>query len=149
MPNGSEIHLYRPRLGETVGYSIWKGKERLAQGELKATDFLTMLEGMAERGELDLIIYEGYALRRSSAKAMIGSEFETPQVIGVIKWIAHKAGIPTVKQSPAQKKFFGDDRLKKLGLYDRGQRHSRDSVRHALYWQFFTAGIREVSELNE
>ena len=135
--------------GQNCGYSTWKGRDRLDQGELGITDFLTMLEDMVGRGELDLIIYEGYALRRSSAKAMIGNEFETPQVIGVIKWIAYKAGIPTVKQSPAQKKFFGDDRLKKLGLYDRGQRHSRDSVRHALYWQFFTAGIREVSELNE
>jgi len=133
--------------GETVGYSVWNGTERVEQGELGITEFLHKLEEKV--GELDLIIYESYALRRSSAKAMIGNEFETPQVIGVIKWIAYKAGIPTVKQSPAQKKFFGDDRLKKLGLYDRGQRHSRDSVRHALYWQFFTAGIREVSELNE
>ena len=133
--------------GETVGYSVWNGTERVEQGELGITEFLHKLEEKV--GELDLIIYESYALRRSSAKAMIGNEFETPQVIGVIKWIAYKAGIPTVKQSPAQKKFFGDDRLKKLGLYDRGQRHSRDSVRHALYRQFFTAGIREVSELNE
>ena len=135
--------------GETVGYTTWQGRERLDQGELGIIDFLTMLEGMVGRGELDLIIYEGYALRRSSAKAMIGNEFETPQVIGVIKWFAHKAGIPTVKQSPAQKEFFNNDRLKQLGLYDRGQRHSRDSVRHALYWQFFTGGVREVSELNE
>lgn len=133
--------------GQTIGYSVWNGTERVEQGELGIAEFLHKLEEKV--GELDLIIYESYALRRSSAKAMIGNEFETPQVIGVIKWIAYKAGIPTVKQSPAQKKFFGDDRLKKLGLYDRGQRHSRDSVRHALYWQFFTAGIREVSELNE
>lgn len=133
--------------GETIGYSVWNGTERVEQGELGITEFLHKLEEKV--GELDLIIYESYALRRSSAKAMIGNEFETPQVIGIIKWIAYKAGIPTVKQSPAQKKFFGDDRLKKLGLYDRGQRHSRDSVRHALYWQFFTAEIREVSELNE
>ncbi|MDI6840451.1 MAG: hypothetical protein QMD71_06370 [bacterium] len=129
-----------------MGYSIWQGKERLEQGELGVTQFLHMLEERIE--EFDTIIYENYALRKSSAKAMIGSEFETPQVIGVIKWFAYKAGVKLVKQSPAQKKFFGDDRLKMLGFYDRGQRHSRDSVRHALYYQFFTANIREVDELN-
>lgn len=133
--------------GETVGYSIWEEDKRLAQGEKDALDFLTMLEGIIE--EIDLIIYEEYALRRSSAKAMIGNEFVTPQVIGVIKWIAYKGRVKTVKQTPAQKEFFTNDKLKKLGLYDRGQRHSRDSVRHALYYQFFTSGIREVSELNE
>ncbi len=131
-----------------MGYSTWKGRERLDQGELGITDFLTMLEGMVGRGELDLIIYEGYALRRSSAKAMIGNEFATPQVIGVIRWVAYKAGVELVKQSPAQKEFFSNDRLKHLGLYDRGQRHSRDSVRHALYWQFFTSEIRDLNELD-
>lgn len=133
--------------GETVGYSIWEDSKRLTQGEKKTIDFLIMLEDIID--ELDLIIYEGYALRRSSAKAMINNEFITSQVIGVIKWLAYKAKVETVKQSPAQKEFFTNNRLKKLGLYDRGQQHARDSVRHALYYQFFTAKIREVSELNE
>lgn len=133
--------------GETTGWSIWEDMERLEQGELDMIGFMTMIEERAH--EWDMIIYESYALRRSSAKAMIGSEFETPQVIGVIKWVAHKNHLKVVKQSPSLKSFFDNDRLKQLDLYDRGQRHSRDSVRHALYWQYFTSKIGDLNDLIE
>ena len=74
---------------------------------------------MVGRGELDLIIYESYALRRSIARAMIGNEFETPQVIGVIKWIASQRGRKHTDGEAikcTEEVFFGDDRLEETRI---------------------------------
>lgn len=126
--------------GEVCGFSVWKNCELIEQGEKPGQEFLVWLEGL--KG-IDMILYEGYALRGSASKAMINNEFYTIQVIGVVRWLAWKKGWKVVKQMPAMKEFFDNDRLKELGVYSRGFRHSRDSVRHALYWQFFTTKWRK------
>ena len=59
----------------------------------------------------------------------------TSQVIGVLKYLANKRGIPYYLQLAVQaKKFYTDARLMMLGLYIEDMRHARDSLRHALYF---------------
>ena len=132
--------------GVTNGWSYWDGTERIDFGQDQQMELYERIERYVEDG-LEFILYENYVLRQSSAKAMIGNKFPAAQVIGVLKWFAHKYNLKIDSQMPAQKEFFSDDKLKHLGLYDKGLQHCRDSVRHALYYQFFTAKTRDLKEL--
>jgi len=132
--------------GETNGWSYWDGNERLDKGQDTSLELFERVERYIDEG-MEFLLYENYVLRQSSAKAMVGNKFLTSQNIGVLKWLAHKHGLKIATQMPAQKEFFDNDKLKHLGLYDKGLIHCRDSVRHALYYQFFTARTRNMKEL--
>lgn len=132
--------------GSTVGFCIWEGLERVDFGEKEPLEFLDRLEVLLELGHLDLVIFEGYALSGAKAKAMTGNKFETVQIIGVIKWLCYKNEVKWIEQTPAQKEFVDNERLKNLGLYDKGMQHCRDATRHGVYWQLFTGKIREVAQ---
>lgn len=132
--------------GRTNGWSLWEDDLRIDAGEDKWEELIKRLDHLSRKG-LRLIVYERYALRSSAAKSMIGSEFETAQVIGAVKLMGYQLGIKLVGQMPAQKEFFDNERLKKLELYDVGKQHTRDSVRHALYYQYFTAHMRDMKDL--
>lgn len=84
------------------------------------------------------LVYETYRLYESKAKVMIGNEFETVQIIGVIKYICEKRDIPYVDSPTSNKAFFTDQRLKDMGLYIPID-HKRDAIRHFLYWLYFTS----------
>ncbi len=86
----------------------------------------------------DILVVEAYRLRASSAKSMIGNSFPAPEAIGLIKYMAYDRCIPLVMQSPAQKEFFTNERLKALGVYQTGHRHANDAIRHVLYYRAFT-----------
>lgn len=93
-----------------------------------------------------LVIYEAYRLYASKSKAMIGNEFETVQIIGVIKYICEKRGIKFIDSPTSNKTFWNDKRLKELGLYVPID-HKRDAIRHFLYWLYFTAKEADYRDL--
>jgi len=132
--------------GETCGWSYWEDTEQLDKGQDNPIELFERIERYIDWG-MEFILYENYVLRQSSAKSMVGNKFLVVQAIGVIKWMAHKHGVDIDTQMPAQKEFFSNDKLKHLGLYDKNLQHCRDSVRHALYYQFFTAKTRKMKEL--
>ena len=97
-----------------------------------------------------VLAVEDYLLYANTAKAQINSTFETPQLIGVIKY-AYKDTCPVLFRNANTAKTRWTDELlvrkkyllvdKKLGYYiinENGEmtqviEHSRDAVRHALY----------------
>jgi len=92
------------------------------------------------------LIYETYRLYESKAKTQIGNEFETVQIIGVIKYICEKRGIPYIDSPTSNKAFFTDTRLKSMGLYIPID-HKRDAIRHFLYWLYFTSKLGNQKDL--
>jgi len=93
-----------------------------------------------------LVIYEQYKLYADKADAMIGNEFETVQVIGVIKYICDRRNIQYISSPTTSKAFWTDQRLKNMGLYVPIE-HKRDAIRHFLYWLYFTekgADLKDV-----
>lgn len=136
--SGNEVVVASIDPGETVGWAIWQDGIMLKQGQDPFIQFLDNFEGAI--GELDHIVLEEYRLRESSSKAMIGDEFITSQVIGVIKWFARKNNVKVHLQSPAQKDWWTNEKLKLTGYYVRGQQHSRDAIRHGLYWWYIGGG---------
>lgn len=97
-----------------------------------------------------VLAVEDYLLYANTAKAQINSTFETPQLIGVIKYVFKDVCPVLFRNANTAKTRWTDDILvrkkyllvdKKLGYYiidDGGAmtqviEHSRDAVRHALY----------------
>ncbi len=81
------------------------------------------------------VVMERFSLYGHKAKQQIGSTFPTVEVIGIIRFTCQQLGLRVVEQSASQaKSFVSDDRLRAMQLWQVNQRHSRDAIRHALYY---------------
>jgi hypothetical protein len=75
------------------------------------------------------IVFEGFTLREGKH----GVDLTPRDVIGALKALASRDGIPWVERAPAgRKKQASDAILKRLGLYLPGEanRNAREAVRH-------------------
>lgn len=79
----------------------------------------------------DLIVFEGFTLREGKH----GLDITPRDVIGALKALADREGIPVVERPPAGRKKQVPDRiLKRLGLYLPGEanRNAREAIRHTI-----------------
>lgn len=107
------------------------------------------------------VVCEDYRLYASKSEAQINSNLETPQLIGVIKWICGIWNVPCVLQMAAEVKTrWSDEVLFKTGLFKRKGRytflgdvkvehHSKDAVRHCLHYMTFKEKTREPIQKKE
>ena len=99
-----------------------------------------------DRGELDLLVVESFRLYPKMAREQGYSEFLTPQLIGVIRFIARRRGIPVYMQGASIKKMalqvastpkpgFPLQKLRggRRDFEGRNQ-HERDAVAHGFWW---------------
>lgn len=84
-----------------------------------------------------MVVIEEFRLRLVAAT--VGSTVPTIEVIGVMKYLCGVRGLPFCFQQPSQKICFSDNRIKSLGLYQKGKPHATDAVRHSTYFLTFTA----------
>jgi hypothetical protein len=100
----------------------------------------------------DHIVYEGYKLynhKGTEAKMQANSDLETPQMLGFLKMVAYRLGIPyTIQYASDVKTRWQEPILVHLGHleaksgfhYWNGKKtvtHSRDSMKHALhFWKY-------------
>lgn len=84
------------------------------------------------------VLYERYLVYSWKSAAHSWDVLHTPQLIGAIKTICTQQNIPTRSQMAQHaKEFCTDDKLKEWNYYIKGQRHTRDAIRHALYFLLF------------
>lgn len=105
---------------------------------------------------LDFVIIERYQLYPWAARQQGFSEFETPQLIGVLRYLARKSAVPVVLQTASVKKkgrqmaFDAGVRpmaFRSLGsgkgaykgpdfgeLRDGSTQHERDAIAHVYHW---------------
>ena len=94
-------------------------------------------------GLLDLIqpkavVFERYAVYEWKTDQHSWSEIPTLQLIGAIKTLCYLRQIPIYQQTAqVAKQFVTDEKLEQWGLYKKGQKHSRDAMRHACYYLLF------------
>lgn len=82
------------------------------------------------------VVYESFIYQRRNKV-----ELYPVEVIGVIKLYGEIYDIPLFVQSASQAKgFITDDKIKKMGLWVRGQKHGMDALRHLLYHLIVTKG---------
>lgn len=138
--------------GETTGWTVfdhgdllWVGQEPTGQEPALMSEFIQTtardLRSRIRGGPLEHIVFEEYRIRGNKAKEHVGSEVVTIQHIGAIKVAAGVLGVRLHKQSAGMAKgFTSDQKLRNWGLYQTGNRHANDAIRHAVYWHLFNAG---------
>ena len=105
------------------------------------------IESLIKEFTPDVIVIEEFRLYADKAKSKIGHDFPEVKIIGQIEMIAQQQNIPIHKQGAGVvKQFYTDERLKSLNMWQSGQRHARDAVRHALY--FFDFNKKKVFNCN-
>lgn len=134
--------------GETTGWSTWNRDELLSSGE-EATinkesrrlqlDLTRLYYGEDDTVLWDAIVCEDYLVYAHKVDRHVHSRVETLRVIGAFEILALMDDVPLYYQTAAMAKgFVTDDKLKEWGFYSRGNKHARDSMRHALYFMLVT-----------
>lgn len=122
--------------GETTGWACFKGEELDACGQItdnQADNFRAILDGYKPH----IVVCEDYRVYAHKINANINSQIIPARLIGQIELICLDRGIPVVLQMASQAKgFTTDTKLKEWGLWQRGLRHSRDAIRHGIYFLF-------------
>lgn len=141
--------------GETTGWSIWECNtpstfvKMIACGQLDTWDkenssivncvhnFPELISTAKKYGPLEVVM-EAYRVYEWKADSHSWSDVPTLRIIGSMETRLIDDSIPyTFQTAQVAKKFVTDELLKRFGFYERGQRHSRDSMRHALYYLLF------------
>jgi hypothetical protein len=150
----------------TTGYAIFIDGELGEFGAIKASDYpckeayWLAHENLILREWPDLLLVESYKLFEHKAQSQSWSAMETPQLIGAMMMVAYKFNIPLVFQDPQQKQGVTDERLVKLGYFEkRGNRyyingkptiiHERDSIRHGIYYFRYGKGKQDATVLHQ
>lgn len=85
-----------------VGLSMWSGAVCVRSFHTNPNDTIDLL--VTEARDLELLVYEAFNLRGVLAMQQQGSEFLTSQMIGAMRHVCRRAGIPTKSYRPADHK---------------------------------------------
>ena len=136
-------HLIALDPGETTGYAVFVGGELKQCGELDTETLkvgLPAIQELIDQSPIEWcrIVYEDYRIYSWKTEQHTWSGLHTPKLIGGIEALAYVKGIPTFTQmAQVAKTFCTDEKLRTWGLYQKGQRHARDAIRHGCYYQLF------------
>lgn len=132
--------------GETTGWCIWDcipgaNDTMIACGQLDTWPIENQVKNfraLLNQYNPTQIVYEQYRVYEWKSDSHAWSDVPTLRIIGSIETFLLLNGIAYSHQTPqVAKHFVTDDKLKGWGLYERGQRHSRDAMRHATYFLCF------------
>ncbi len=103
-----------------VGFATWVLGDCLDAVELTPDQSIKTLEELMDRGTLDHIVYEKFALYAWNEKSMAGNEFVTSQLIGVYKYLASRSDVPISGQFASQhKRIYRMDWFKDLSVKEK------------------------------
>lgn len=77
-----------------VGVCYWIGREPQWAEEFDQDTFVDWLVPRVARKEIELVIYEVFMLYHDKAVQQTGSKFLTPELIGVMRHLCRRAGVP-------------------------------------------------------
>lgn len=94
----------------------------------------------------DVVVYESWRLRRSSALELVGSDLQSSQCIGAIKlacWRAQRRGhvVRIRNQEPAIKNVIDSMKGGKDYLPTSDKEHNKDAVRHFWFYAVTEEGV--------
>lgn len=137
--------------GETTGWSIWDSHdggtyyELTALGQMASWDkddnartpihlVASNFPKLLKEYDPSHVVYETYRVYDWKSDDHKWSDVPTLRIIGSIETRLLDAQVPySYQTAQVAKNFVTDDLLKHWGFYQRGQRHSRDSMRHGIY----------------
>ena len=119
--------------GAHVGVATWKTGEELKATEIDAEKWLPLFERMVKSA--DVVIIEKFVLYPSKAAVQAWSPMATSEMIGAMKWIAEKAGVPVVEQgadikNPTRRQC----KARNLKWKDNKSGHASDALLHLQHY---------------
>jgi hypothetical protein len=111
-------------------------RERFNGGEMGPHEHHRELYSFLElkRTHSYIVICESFQYRPN----MDSAELISNEYIGVVKHFQQNNRIPVIWQTKSYGRgFFDDDKLKKLGKFNRGCGHANDAMGHLLQWLTF------------
>lgn len=120
--------------GGTTGVSII-GYDTDSVYVVRTEQVLNGLEGFVHwvkevsLSQFDEIVCESFTLR----PGVHGADITPAYVIGALEAIVHGER-KVIYQQPSQKKLCGDDKLKKMEMYEAGSPHANDATRHGIIY---------------
>ena len=132
--------------GKHCGFAFMELGDKLHQCGLVMDDYhyVSELLDMIDRFNPNVLVIEDFRLSPHKAMQQSWDKMETPRIIGILDYWAWQRGLPVIFQQPSTKQAFPDARLKKMGLYQ-SNIHTRDAIRHGLYFLHF--GLKKRGEL--
>lgn len=106
------------------------------RGQLPAEQFQSMVDAdYSDRIDIQLVI-EKFVINAGSVRKSRAGMHDAIETIGVLKYLARKAGWPEpLYQLPADVMRLVDNAaLRNLGWFARGQEHANDALRHLVTW---------------
>ena len=127
--------------GETTGWCVFTKGELTHWGQALTMNKQTQMidwdkvHGLIETIEPTQIVCEDYRVYSHKLDRHAFSKVPTLRIIGGFEYGAWLSGIPIHYQMAFQAKgFVTDAKLKEWGLWQDGLRHSRDAIRHGIYF---------------
>jgi hypothetical protein len=101
------------------------------------------IHGLFEYTHPTMVIYENYRVYEHKLSRHANSEVYTLRLVGVIEYLCEvQHNIPFYNQMAHQAKgFVTDEKLKAWNMYQTGQKHARDSIRHGIYFLLFDKNL--------
>lgn len=96
------------------------------------------LESIFERAQPTHVVCEDYRVYQHKLDQHTFSRVTTVRLIGVVDYLCWQDEIGLSYQMAMQAKgFCTDKKLQMWGLWQKGMRHSRDAIRHGVYFLLF------------
>ena len=136
--------------GNTTGYALFKEHTLSAYGEVETIkDDILRWDNLFELFDLTkptYVVCENYRIYQQKLARHSFSPVHTLRLIGGIDLCSWNDRIPIHYQMASQAKaFVTDDKLKEWGFWKEGMRHSRDAIRHGLYFLLFHNRGKDVT----
>lgn len=130
--------------GHTTGWCVFEGIALVDWGQ---TDTVVNRVGnnegdidweafawLLQHTKPDRIVCEDYRVYAHKLERHTNSRVLTIHIIGALEYYCAMHKIPLkFRLAASAKGFVTDEKLKAWNLYQKGQRHSRDSIRHGVY----------------
>lgn len=135
--------------GHTTGWSVFEDGKMTAAGQLDNYN-----QGWGSVAKLfadvnpTMVLYENYRVYSHKLERHSNSEVYTVRLIGVLEFLCEVIyGIMHYNQMAHQAKgFVSDEKLKAWNMYQVGQKHARDSIRHGCYFLLFDKNLDPIKE---
>lgn len=139
--------------GETTGACVFDGPNlidarQLPTGLMPSAAYEVWKYVSTFQVSSAVLVIEDYRVYSWKAKEHSWAGLHTPRLIGAIEYMArYQLGeLQLVKQSAQNAKgFCTDEKLKQWGLWQKGERHARDAIRHAVFYLLFQ--VAKVQQL--
>ncbi len=129
--------------GETCGWAFFKHYNLEDCGEVKIETYpdsriyADYLWHIFEKYSPQVAVIEGYRVFPHKTQHHSWNALYTPKLVGYIEAICQRVMMSYHIQMASSKQFCTNEKLLQWGMYQKGNPHANDAIRHACYYLLF------------